>query len=304
MTSMQRYCVENYEDYFVIGSEAYEDSLEEKIENLRDKLIGKYRKVTIKSGDILEVEIYPLGANKGGKRGRKKQESRTVQANLNNKNAVKYLIRLLNTNFTDKDLTLTLTYSNEHLPANPEQAKKDMENYLRRIKRSMKKEQPGEKLKYVYVTEYEYDEEKGKKRIHHHLVMNFRNREIAKEKWNGRGRVSAEELEPNHFGLEGLARYLAKDKKNKNKNGTKSYTPSRNLKKPTITIADSKVTRRRVEKLATGELEAQDYFEKLYKGYQFNDMEVKYSDFVNGAYLYVRMKRIDNPVQTKRRLNV
>lgn len=301
MASQRRYHVENYEDYFVIGSAAYEDSLEEKIENLRDKQIGKYRKKTIKSGPILEVEIYPRGANKEGKRGKRNLKSRKVQANLNNKNAVKYLIRLLNANFTDEDITLTLTYANERLPANPEQAKKDVENYLRRIKRSMKKEQPDEKLKYVYVTEYEYDEEKGKKRIHHHVVMNFRNKSIAKEKWNARGRVRAENLEPNNFGLEGLARYLAKDKKDKKDDGTKSYTPSRNLNKPTMTIADSKVTRRRVEKLATGELEAQEYFETMYKGYQFNDMEVKYSDFVNGAYLYIRMKRIDSPVRRKRR---
>lgn len=301
MASNQQYHVENYEDYFVIGNKAYEDSIEEKIEKLRDKQTGKYRKKTIKSGSILEVEIYPRGANKVGKRGRRNSKSRKVQANLNNKNAIKYLIRLLNANFTDEDITLTLTYTNEHLPANPGLAKKDVENYLRRIKRSMKKEQPHEELKYVYVTEYEYDEAKGKKRIHHHIVMNFRNKSIAKEKWSARGRVSAENLEQNNFGLEGLARYISKGKKDKKNDGTKSYTPSRNLKKPTITIADSKVTRRRVEKLATGELEAQDYFETMYKGYQFNDMEVKYSDFVNGAYLYVRMKRIHSSIKQKRR---
>ncbi len=64
------------------------------------------------------------------------------------------------------------------------------------------------------------------------------------------------------------------------------------------------MTRRRAEKIATEEVCAQETFEKMYKGYKFNDIEVKYSHFVSGAYLYVRMKRIDSLVQNKRRLNL
>lgn len=292
--------VEAYEEIFVIDDSAFEDSIEERIEKLRDKQTSKYRKKTIRSGPILEVEIYPLYGSRGGKRGKKNNGSRKVQVDLNDKNAVKHLNRLLNINFTEEDLWATLTYSDLRLPADPERAKKDMTNYIRRLKRYMKRHNLPE-LKYVYVTEYEDDEEKGKKRVHHHIIMNFRDRDVAEALWNDGGdRTQTRKLEPNNSGLEALARYMSKDKKN---NGTKRYTPSRNLKQPMITIADSKVTRRRVEKLATEEISAQDYFEKIYKGYQFNDMEVKYSDFVNGAYLYVRMKRIDSPVKQKRRKN-
>ena len=34
---MQQYSVEDYDDLFVIDSSAYEDSIEERIERLRDK---------------------------------------------------------------------------------------------------------------------------------------------------------------------------------------------------------------------------------------------------------------------------
>ena len=294
MTSAQ-YRVEDYEDLFAIDNSAYEDSVEERIERLRDKQVSKYRVKTIKSGDMLEVEAYPLWLTARGGRGKKNNKSRKAQCNLNDKNAVKHVIRLVNTNFTKEDMWATLTYSNGRLPADTEQAKKDMQNYIRRIKRYIKKYKLPE-LKYVYVTEYEDDEKKGKKRVHHHIIMNFSDRDVAEELWNGGGRTQTRRLQPNEFGLEGLTRYITKDKKS-----TKRYTPSRNLKKPKITIADSKMTRRSAEKIATEEVSAYEIFEKMYKGYQFNDIQVKYSQFVSGAYLYVRMKRIDSPTKRKRR---
>lgn len=73
------------------------------------------------------------------------------------------------------------------------------------------------------------------------------------------------------------------------------------MKQPKVTIADSKMTRRRAEKIASEEVPAHEVFEKMYKGYAFNDIEVKYSDFVSGAYMYVRMKRISGPAKKKRR---
>ena len=246
---------------------------------------------------MLEVEAYPLWLNARGGRGKKNNESRKAQSNLNDKNAVKHVIRLVNTNFTKEDMWATLTYSDGRLPADPEQAKKDMQNYIRRLKRYIKKHDLPE-LKYVYVTEYENDEKKGKKRIHHHMIMNFSDRDVAEELWNGGGRTQTRRLQPDEFGLEGLTRYITKDKK-----GTKRYTPSRNLKQPKVTIADSKLTRRKAEKIATDQVLVNEFFEKMYKGYHFNDIQVKYSKFVSGAYLYVRMKRIDNPVKQKRRIN-
>ena len=296
---MQQYREEDYEELYAIDSAAYEDTLEERIERLRDKQISKYRVKTIWSGDMLEVEAYPIWAIPQGKRAKKEESSRKAQQNLNDKNTKKRLIRKAHVNFTARDMWATWTYAEGRLPADQDQAKRDMQNFIRRLKRWLKKQEQYEnfELKYIYVTEF--DNTEGKKvRIHHHMITNFPDRDVAEELWNNGGIVQTRRLQPNDFGLEGLVRYITKDK---SKNPTKRYTVSRNLKEPKITIADSKMTRKRAERIATEEVCAQELFEKMYKGYKFNDIEIKYSEFVSGAYLYVRMKRIDNSVKRKLR---
>ena len=281
------YSINNYEDIYTV-----EDSREEKIEALRDRDIKKYRIKTIRSGEMLESEIYPIwNTNKSSIRGEKKNASRKAQQNLNEKNTKKKIIRLINTNFTREDIWATFTYNNENLPKDPIQAKKDMQNYIRRLKRHIKKHNLTD-LKYIYVTEYEEDEKKGKKRVHHHIVMNFRDRDIAEKMWHKGGRTHSRRLQPDDYGLEGLARYIIKDPKS-----SKRYTTSRNLDKPKITIADSRMTKRKAEKIARDQNVASYIFEKLYKGYTFKDISVYYSDFVSGAYMYVRMKKMDKSQQ-------
>lgn len=290
---VENYYVESYEDLFVVDNSSYEDSLEERVEKLRDKQVSKYRVKTIRSGDILEVEAYPIFNIPTGKRGKRGKGSSESQQNLNDKNTIKRVTRVTHTNFTENDIWATWTYEDGKLPANHEQAKKDMQNFIRRLKRWLKKQKKYEnfELKYIYVTEF--DDGNGKKvRIHHHMITNFPDRNVAEDLWNGGGVVNTRRLQPNKdFGLTGLVKYILKDKK---KNPTKRYTISRNLKQPKITISDSKMTRRRAEKIATEEISAQELFEKMYKGYKFGDIEIKFSEFVSGAYLYVRMKRIES----------
>lgn len=289
--------IEEYEDMFLVD----EDTNEDHIEGLRDKRIIKYRRKTIKSGPILECEIYPILSEMGKwERGKKKQDgrSRMVQKNLNMRNAVKHFVRLVNRNFTPEDIAMHLTYDNFNLPESYEQAKKDVTNYIRRLKRYMKKLGLGE-LKYVYVIEFS-DAEGKKVRVHSHIIMNFSDRTVAEELW-AKGRANSKQLKPNNSGLKEIAQYMMKQQR---KDSTKRYTPSRNLKQPKITIADSKVTRKRAEKIATEQNMAHEIFEKMYPGYQFNEIKVKYSHFISGAYISVEMIKIDNPVRTKRRLNV
>ena len=91
-------------------------------------------------GDYLEVEIYPITKmEQKQSRKKKKQESRLEQKNINDKNARKLLGRLLNANFTSKDLVVHLTYDNDNLSESVVQVKKDIANYIRRIKRQRKK---------------------------------------------------------------------------------------------------------------------------------------------------------------------
>lgn len=285
--------IDNYEDLYAIK---YEDTREEIIEALRDKDIKKYRVKTIKSGEMLECEIYPIWkTGKRGKRKEKKKPSREAQKNLNEKNTKKNIIRLMNTNFTKEDIWATFTYDNEYLPDDSDQAKKDMQNYIRRLSRHIKRNDLPD-IKYIYVTEYEEDEKKGKKRVHHHIVMNFRDRDIAEEVWDKGGRTHSRRLQPDDYGLEGLARYITKDPKS-----SKRYSTSRNLDKPDITIANSKMTKRKAEKIARDPNLASDIFQNLYEGYTFKDIDIKYSEFVSGAYLYVRMRQKDKPPKKRKK---
>lgn len=270
-----------YEDAF---TQEYEDTPEELIEYaLRGKDISHYRMKTIKSGNMLESEIYPVWNTRNGVRARKARESRKAQKNLNDKNAKKKLIRLLNANFTSEDIWATFTYDAAHLPATPEQAQRNIANYVRRLDYYVKKHKL-EPLKFIYVTEYEVDEKKGKKRVHHHIVCNFRDRDIAEKLWKGGARTQTRRLQPDNFGLEGLARYISKDPR-----GTKRYVCSKNLTQPTITVADCKITRKKACQIVENQDCAAAIFGNYYKGYCFNDIKARFSEYCSGAYIYVRM---------------
>lgn len=270
------------DDLFVNDSSMYEDNLQEQIEGLRSNG-GRYRVKTIKSGDYLESEIYPLWETNSKVRKAKIKESRLAQRNLNNKNTVKKLIRLMNCNFTNNDIMCTFTYDDAHLPSDIKKAQRDVINYLRRLKTYVKHHNLPE-LKYIYVTEYNNTDEK-KIRVHHHIVMNFPERDVAEKYWKGGARTQSRRLQHDEFGLEGLARYITKDPK-----GTKRYTCSQNLKKPIVTVADSKMTNAKVLKIIEHRIDAKAFFTKMYKGYKFNDIQYFFSDYVSGAYIRVRMK--------------
>ena len=264
------YTVDCYDEVF---KEKALDTREQQAAALSDRDIVKYKTKTIISGDMLECEIYPIWkTSKASIRSTIRKESRPAQRNLNNKNAVKRVIRLINTNFGNQDIWLTLTYK---VSPSEEQAKKDIQNYIRRLKCR------ADYLKYIYVTEA------SEKRVHHHIVMNFADRDTAESLWT-KGRTHSRRLQPDDYGLEGMARYITKQKKD-----SKRYACSRNLKQPKVYEAYTKFSKRRAEKLARAEVNPKDVFEKLYPKYVFKDMEIKYSSFTSGCYIYTRLKRID-----------
>lgn len=281
-----------YADYDYL--EIYNDSvlgartIEEKIEELRSSgKKYKYKVKTIKSGPMLESEIYPVyEKRKDIPKREKEKESKESQNNLNEKNAKKKIVRLVNTNFTKDDLFVTLTYEDKYLPTE-KQAKRDVQNYIRRLKTYRKKNNLPD-LKYIYVIEYVDEEEqhKSKKiRVHHHILINNMDRNAAEDIW-GKGRAEAKRLQPDDFGLEGIARYMVKDPRGKR------WYASRNLKQPEVHRAVTKLTKRRAENMVRNEYELENIFESLYSNkYQFIDCKPFYSDIVGGFYLYCRMRK-------------
>lgn len=260
---------------------------QEWMATLRNAGIVRYRIKVIDCGPFREVECYPLFEKSMKKREKAALETKAAQLNLNNRNRQKHFIRVLNTNFGVGDYHFSFEYDNEHLPADSKSAMKFLQRYFRRIKTVIKKRGYPE-LKYAVVTEYEDNEEEKKVRIHHHVIMNFPDRDLAERMWDGGSRTHSRMLQPDDFGLEGLARYVTK-MKGKRKN-EKTYSTSRNLKKYKVRTSDTKMTKRRATRLFRGELEPSTYFEKEFKTHIFTDMATHTSDYVDGCYLYVRMR--------------
>lgn len=273
--------VHDFEEIF-----PYSENSEERLSSLYDRHIVKYRTKTIKSGNVLECEIYPIWDTKSSlSRAKKAKESRDTQKKLNDRNALKNVIRLVNANFTDADLWGSFTYDSKKLPASVDEAEKIFGNFVRRIKYYANKN-GYPPLKYVYFTEFENDEKKGKIRVHHHIICNFPDRDVMEKLWRNGARTQTRRLQADESGYEGCVRYCMK-----NPRGAKKYKTSKNLVKPTVTVADTKFTRRKVNRIIRGDLNAVEIFESLYEGYDMTDYNYKTSDYVTGAYLYVKMAK-------------
>ena len=108
--------------------------------SLETTAINRYRIKTIKSGKMLESEIYPIWNTSKKRIGDKEKANKQIQANLNHKNLRKRIVRLINGNFGEKDIWITVGYRNNTSPISIEAAKRDVINYIRRIKRYMRLE--------------------------------------------------------------------------------------------------------------------------------------------------------------------
>lgn len=245
----------------------------------------RYREKRILSGPYLEIEIYPVSVQEAKKpRARKLKESRKAQKNLNDKNAKKQLIRLINANFDNQDLAIHMTYDSEHLPDSIEGVQRDVQNYFRRVKAHRKKQGLPE-LKYIAVMEYKDAEltDRGI-RIHLHVVMSGMDRDAAEQLW-GKGRVNADRLQADNHGYEGLARYISKDPK-----GAKRWTQSKNLKQPVIAINDNRWSRRKVEQLAKAP-DDKTLLERLYGGFAFTEARPEVNPVTGEIHISIKMRQ-------------
>ena len=157
---------------------------------------------TEKAGDTLVLTVYPiLGRSDRAKaEAARKAMSRERQNRHNRERARRRLALLMDANFGRNDLHVTLTYRGT--PPDYEQARKDVRNYLRAVKRMREKAGLPE-MKYIYVIEEEGGDGE-KRRIHVHLMMTGGvSREALEEKW-GRGYANCDRLAAG--GRDGAAR--------------------------------------------------------------------------------------------------
>lgn len=243
---------------------------------------------TERAGDTLVLTVYPiLGRSDRAKaEAARKAMSRERQTRYNRERARRRLALLMDANFGKNDLHVTLTYRGT--PPDYEQARKDVRNYLRAVKRMREKAGLPE-MKYIYVIEEEGGDGE-RRRIHVHLMMTGGvSREALEEKW-GRGYANCDRLQPEEgTGLLELARYFTKQGMEKHR---RAWSASKNLRQPRTTVSRTRMSNARVRRLCQ-EMpgSAAEVMGKLYPAYKLGAVEPYVSDWIPGVYLRIRLRR-------------
>jgi len=241
------------------------------------KMRRQYREKYYVCGDYLEAHIFPV-YRKSISRRKKSKPSRVCQQKLNEISSENNCVRIVHANFSFRDMRIDLTYDNDHIPVSDEKAAKELENFLRRLKRYRNKMGLPD-LKYISVTE------KGKRtgRYHHHLIINggLSPQEIIAI-W-GRGYVRTDALQFNENGVADLVRYILK----KSIASGKRWNSSKNLVHPPARQRDGRLSARQVRELARDTQNNREY-EKCYDGYYFSEARMVLNDINGGVYIYAR----------------
>lgn len=286
---MRKRVPREYQELFCVGELT---EMEKRLyggDPYRERVGGMhYCTKTEKAGDTLVLTVYPiLGRSDRAKaEAARKAMSRERQTRYNRERARRRLALLMDANFGRNDLHVTLTYRGT--PPEYEQARKDVRNYLRAVKRMREKAGLPE-MKYIYVLEEEGGDGE-KRRIHVHLMMTGGiSREALEEKW-GRGYANCDRLQPEEGnGLMELARYFTKLEQEKHR---RAWSASKNLRKPRTTVSRTRMSNARVRRLCQ-EIpgNAAEIMGKLYPGYKVGAVEPYVSDWIPGVYLRIRLRR-------------
>jgi len=219
------------------------------------------------AGDVYEEKIYFSPRERGisCERAAKENLSSEEMAEYNCLEARRKCARMVNANFRQGDLFLTLTFRER---VDVENALRLFRNFISRLKRLRKRKGYAE-LKYLYVVESK------RKREHIHLLINKMDLSMKElsEVW-GLGRVMVSILEPGGD-YTGLAYYITKENY---KEYGKRWSGSRNLEKPKVKVtlfSEEKKTKRL-------------WVPKNYKIIE----EVQYYSEITGHTRYVRAVKI------------
>jgi len=254
-----------------------------------------YREKIYICGNYADVYIYPVYPNilrPSGRRRSRRAPTRAVQEKLNRRHRAEKLARLMNTNFTERDLAVTLTYAIN--PDSDEVATKDIQKWLRRVRYRYKK--AGITLKYIWTME-----RSGKGRYHFHVVLSGGvDRDELEMLW-GHGYANTKRLQFDEQGLTALSRYMTKSVKDEDRTVYRTYNPSKNLIDPEPTYNDSKIrSRKRAAELADEDWNA---WRELYPEYEVADLWPFTSDEYGSVYIFARLRRLKGRDSSERKRN-
>lgn len=283
----------------------YEAAYQKEIEKAEEQQLldmlkeGKrqvYATKEIRAGEQLEVEIYPEFTKKERmqiptEEQRKKQ--RQAQHNLNKKNSRKQCERVINENFTDRDIWATFTCDEDNVPKSMKEAKAIIQRYIKRLNYYRKKAGLPN-ARYVYVTECS---KAG--RWHYHIVMDGdMSMDDVEKLWKAGKRNQVRRLQKDENGLCGMAKYITKSpeekgRKGDTRKGMKSWTPSKNLRPPKENVTHYKFKPKDVEKVVKDADALPELLAKWYamEGYIYTSGEIRYNDFNGRFYIYARMRK-------------
>ena len=247
-----------------------------------------YRCLEHYGGDFLEVDGFPVWNDSpvvGRKRRAKLRPSSEAQAKYNTKCAERKLVRLIHANFTDSDYSIGLDYRDECLPTEDEEIKRDVQNFLARLRRLYAKH--GAELRYICVSAH------GKRggRAHHHLIVSGGVPvEAIKAKWK-LGRRHCEELQFDRDGVADLADYIIKQAEV----WSKRWCASKNLVHPEPEQDDCKLSARDAFMLAnrdTSPLQLYRTAAELWPEYELSSIQsCNLNELNGGAYFTLRLVR-------------
>lgn len=254
---------------------------------------GRYfnRSSVIVCGDYMDGDIYPVYQPAGKRRSRCRPTSK-VQKELNQRNAEKQLKRIIHNNFGADDIVLHLTFRPDRQPASLDDAKRELRNFLSRLRRFYRKK--GIVLKYIAVVEY------GKRggKVHFHLILTGGvDRDELEQLW-GNGYANTKRLQFDADGLTALAKYITKDRVT-----YKRWSGSRNLVQPVPQVKDGAVTMGDMEEMrdAIESRNAHAYFEKQYPGFELTEAICTQNGVNRGWYIHFEMRRKKPPGKRTRR---
>lgn len=242
------------------------------------------RTKTIKAGDFLECEIFPVLDMEHGKAAKAKKTPEAMRL-VNIRNAKKQIERLANANFGPGDMLCHFTYPGVLPEA---EIRRITKNFMSRLRGKFTKR--GGAFEYIYVIEV------AKKQWHIHMLLRggVLNRDEVEQVW-GHGLARADRYQAQEKGLAGFANYITQSKDTQERLLKRRWACSKGLRQPKITTSDSKFSKRAAEKLARETMEdARALFAKKYPGYYLVEQPaVHYSDFLPGVYIYAFMHKIE-----------
>lgn len=162
-------------------------------------------------------------------RAAKRKASSEAQQRMNAKYSWQKLEERIAANFAPGDLVVTLTYDDDHLPADRVHADRKLKKFWEAFRESRKAR--GESAVYIYNTE----NVSGAGRWHHHLVVNATGTDDFAEIlrcWTCGDDIEIKRLQVDREkNYESLARYMCKERQERGKH---TWRCSRNCKKPEV----------------------------------------------------------------------